>query len=149
MLQFARLWYIELDLLNKRHRNVIAIGRLSSYLGQQVPQDIKHNNCATVSPCLKKCQHKPFSAKIINSYSQTGCSLARNIAILRCNVAILMCKLLGPNCNRFDKSLSKSYNVLKIYLQIFFVKNVYMIYKFHVEKNCKCNLIFGGYFIQI
>ena len=29
------------------------------------------------------------------NYSQTGCSLASNIAILRCNVAILMCKLLG------------------------------------------------------
>ncbi len=40
-------------------------------------------------------------------YSQTGCSFASNIAILRCNVAILMYKLLGANCNRFDKLLSK------------------------------------------
>ena len=70
-------------------------------------------------------------------------------AILRCNVAILMCKLLGPNCNCFEKWLSKSYNVLKIYLQIIFVKSVYLIYKIHVGKSNKCKLIFRGYFIQI
>ena len=82
-------------------------------------------------------------ARNLNVYSQTGCSLASNIAILRCNVAILMCKLLGPNyCNRFEKWLSKSYNVLKIYLQVIFVKSVYLIYKFHVGKNSKCKLIF-------
>ena len=70
-------------------------------------------------------------------------SCEQNIAILRCNVAILMRKLLGPNCNRFEKWLSKSYNVnLKIYLQIIFVKGVYLIYKAHVGKNNKCNLIF-------
>ena len=36
-------------------------------------------------------------------YSQTGCSLAGHIAMLRCNVAILTSKLLVANCNRFDK----------------------------------------------
>ena len=36
-------------------------------------------------------------------YSEIRCSVANKIAILRCNVAILMCKLLGPNCNCFDK----------------------------------------------
>ena len=60
-----------------------------------------------------------------NDYSQTGCSLASNIAILRCNVAILMCKLLGANCNPFDKLLSKSYNVLKIYLDGLFCQTTY------------------------
>ena len=33
-----------------------------------------------------------------------------------------MHKLLEANCDRFDKLLSKSYNVLKIHLQIFFAK---------------------------
>ena len=80
--------------------------------------------------------------KLSLTYSQTGCSLASNISILRCNVAILMCKLLGPNCNRVEKWLSKSYSVLKIYLQIIFVKSVYSIYKVHVGKNNQCNLIF-------
>ena len=50
-------------------------------------------------------------------YSQTGCSLASNIAILRCNVAILMCKLLGANCNRFDKLLLKRYSSFLYLLQ--------------------------------
>ncbi len=58
-------------------------------------------------------------------YSQTGCSFASNIAILRCNVAILMCKLLRANCNRFDKLLSKGYNVLKIYLDSLFGQTTY------------------------
>ena len=70
-------------------------------------------------------------------YSEIRCSVASKIAILRCNVAILMCKLLGPNCIRFEKSLSKSYNVLKIYLQFFLPK---MCTNF--GKNSKCNLIF-------
>ena len=34
----------------------------------------------------------------MSHYSQTGCSLAGHIAILRCNVAILTSKLLGANC---------------------------------------------------
>ena len=63
------------------------------------------------------------------SYSEIRCSVASKIAILRCNVAILMCKLLGPNCIRFEKSLSKSYNVLKIYLQFLFAKNVYKFWE--------------------
>ena len=58
--------------------------------------------------------------------------------MLRCNVAILMYKLLGANCNRFeqiaialtscnrfDKLLSKGYNVLKIYLDSLFCQTTY------------------------
>ena len=85
-----------------------------------------------VSWNAKKCYNR---VKDYISYSQTRCSLASNIAILQCNVAILMCKLLGPNYNRFEKWLPKSYNVLKIYLQIIFVKSVYLIYKVHVGKS--------------
>lgn len=43
----------------------------------------------------------------------------------------------------FDKLLSKSYDVLKIYLLIFsFSNKVYKIYKVHTGKNNKSNLIF-------
>ena len=62
------------------------------------------------------------------------CCFVDHIAILRCNVAILMHKLLKANCDRFDKLLSKSYNVLKIHLQIFFAKQRVKIQKVHVEK---------------
>ena len=52
-------------------------------------------------------------------------------AILRYNVAILLCKLLGASCNRFQKLLPKRYNVLTIHLHIFITKHV-NDYKVHV-----------------
>ena len=45
-----------------------------------------------------------------------------------------MHKLLEANCDRFDKLLSKSYNVLKLHLQNFFAKQRVKIQKVHVEK---------------
>ena len=59
-------------------------------------------------------------------------------AILRYNVAILLCKLLGASCNRFQKLLPKSYNVLTIHLHIFITKHV-NDYKVHVEMYLTCN----------
>ena len=51
-------------------------------------------------------------------YSDIRCSVASKIAILRCNVAILMCKLLGQNCNRFDKLPVDRYYSFQCLLQI-------------------------------
>ncbi len=70
-----------------------------------------------------------------NCYSQTGCSFASNIAILRCNVAILMYKLLGANCNRFDKLLSKRLQCFENIFGQFILPN-------NLLKNNECNLIF-------
>jgi hypothetical protein len=39
-------------------------------------------------------------------YSQTGCSLASNIAILSHNIAILIGRLLGAICNRREQIAS-------------------------------------------
>ena len=52
------------------------------------------------------------------SYSEIWCFIASKIAILQCNVATLTCKLLGLNCNCFEKSLSKSCNVCQKHVQI-------------------------------
>ena len=61
------------------------------------------------------------------SYSEIRCFIASKIAILQCNLVqatcmsmlqTLTCKLLGLNCNCFEKSLSKSYNVCQKHVQI-------------------------------
>jgi hypothetical protein len=47
-----------------------------------------------------------FSRNSANVYSQTGCSLASNIAILSHNIAILIGRFLSANCNRREQIAS-------------------------------------------
>ena len=83
--------------------------------------NIIHGNRAR-QPCCGSPKRREFALfvlkiKLFFFYSQTGCSLASNIAIMRCNVAILMCKLLGANCDHFDKLLLKRYSSFLCLLQ--------------------------------
>ena len=82
------------------HKQRLVVKMLSAKTSSE--NDLKYHKSN-----IKNIRNKILKIKFyLCIYSQTGCSLASNIAILSHNIAILIGRLLRANCNRREKIAS-------------------------------------------